>query len=64
MMIVVPTLTQRDQRDKPVVAAVIAGREPALAEDMRQRVDGEGAVIKNHRADEEGPDQHLESGGS
>ena len=61
MMIVVPPLTQRDQRDKPVIAAVVAGRKPALAEDMRQRVDCEGAVIKDHSADEETPNQHLPS---
>ena len=61
MMIVVPPLTQRDQRDKPVIAAVVTGRKAALAEDMRQRVNRESAVIKDHRADEETPNQHLPS---
>ena len=59
MMIVMPPLAQRDQRDKPVIAAVVAGRKAALAEDMRQRVNREGTVIKDHRADKETPNQHL-----
>ena len=63
VMIVVPAFTECDQRHQPIVAAVVVGRETSLAKDVRQRVYGEGSMIKNYRADEEGPNQHLDPGG-
>src|SRR5688572_14815776 len=64
VMIVMPTLTERDQRDKPVIAAVVVGRKPALAENMRQRVNSKSAVIEDHCTDEESANQHLWSRGA
>src|SRR6185295_11192299 len=63
-MIVVPSFAQRDQRHKPVVAAVVVSCETAFAKNVRQRIYSKGAVIKDHGADEESPNQHLESGGT
>jgi hypothetical protein len=59
MMIVVPSLAECDQRDKQVVAAVVLGRETAASEYMRERIHSESAVIEEHCANEESPDQHL-----
>ena len=61
-MIVVPTLAKRNQRDKNIIAAIVVRRKTATPEDMRQRIDSERAVIEEHRADEESPDQHLPPG--
>lgn len=63
-MIVVPSFAERDQRNKPIVPAVIVCGEAAFTKNVCERIDGEGAVIKNDSADEESPDQHLEARGS
>ena len=59
VVIVVPALAERDQREEPVVAARVAGLVALLAEHVRQRVDGVRAVRAQHRRHEEAPDQHL-----
>ena len=61
-MIVVPAFTKREQCDKKIVPAVVLRRKAAAAKDMRQRIDRERAVIEEHGADEESPDQHLPPG--
>jgi len=63
-MIVVPSFSERNHGDKKIVAAIIVGGEAAFTENVRERIDREGAVIEHHGADEERPDQHLESRGS
>ncbi len=63
-MIVVPSFAERDQRHKKIVATIIAGGEAAFAENVRQRIDSEGAVIEHDGADEECPDKHLPTGGA
>ena len=61
-MIVVPTLTERDQRYKKIIPTIIVRRKTAAPKDMRQRIDRESTMIEEHRADEESPDQHLPPG--
>ncbi len=63
-MIVVPSLSERDHRDKKIVAAIVVGAEAALTENMCEGIDREGAVIQHHSADEKRPDQHLEARGA
>ena len=46
MVVVVPALAQGDQRQPEVVAALIDRGIPTPAEEMAERVDGEGAVIQ------------------
>src|SRR5579875_2787478 len=55
MVIVVPPFTQRQQRQEKVVSAIIIRSVAALAEQVTQRVDGKGGVIKQHRADNKTP---------
>ncbi len=47
MVIVVPTFTERDQRQPKVVAAFVRSIEAARAPQVGQRIDGEGAVVEN-----------------
>lgn len=61
-MIVVPALAERNQRDEKIVAAIVVCRKTAAAKDVRQRIDRKRAVIKEHSADEESPNQHLPPG--
>ena len=63
-MVVVPSFSEGDQGDQQTIATIIFGGETPAAKNMRQRVDDERPVIDEHRADEEAPDQHLESGGT
>ena len=58
-MIVVPSFAERDQRDKQIVAAIVVGGEAAFPENVRERINREGAVIEHDGANEECPDQHL-----
>ena len=45
VMIVVPTLTQGDQRQQQVVAAVVARFKALASEDMGEGIDRVSAVI-------------------
>src|SRR5271169_5528552 len=56
-MIVVPAFAEGDESEEPVVFAGVRGGETALAEDVRQRVDGEGAVPQESGAEEEAPEE-------
>src|SRR5688572_20914726 len=44
VMVVVPALAHGEEGDEEVVAAIVGGRVAARADEVRQRVDGEGAV--------------------
>ena len=61
VMVVVPALSQGDQSQQQVVAAVVPGVEALTAEDVGEGIDRVGAVIQQHRGDEEPPHQHLRS---
>ncbi len=63
-MVVVPALAERDQREEPVVAALVPGAVALLAEHVRERVDGVRAVIAGDGGDEEAPHEHLPAGGA
>jgi hypothetical protein len=53
VVIVVPTLAERDGGEEPVVAASVVGLVRPRAEDVREAVVGEGRVVgKNGRPDE------------
>src|ERR1700677_3161648 len=58
-MVVVPSLAQRDDGEPDIVAAGVAGLVALAAEDVRQGVDGVGAVVNGHGGHEEPPYQHL-----
>lgn len=62
MMVVVPSFTERDYCDEEIISAIIYGCETASAEDMREGINRESAVIEEHRADKKSPDQHLPPG--
>jgi hypothetical protein len=59
MVIVVPALTEGQQRQPDVVAAIVLGVITTSSETVRQRVDGDGGMEQHHRGDEKAPDQHL-----
>src|ERR1700689_1393176 len=62
VMIVVPSFAERDHREREAVAAVVVGLVAAAAEDVRQRINGEGAVREHHGRNEKAPDEHLAAG--
>src|SRR4030095_5868599 len=55
VMVVVPPLAERQQRDPPDVARVVPGREPALAPEVRGRVHQPGRVQPDDHAEEDRP---------
>lgn len=55
VVVIVPAFAQSDQCQKPMVSALVGRGETLLPEDMREGINGEGAVIKNHGAEEEAP---------
>src|SRR5687768_9364193 len=59
VVIVVPALAERDEREQPIIAARIARAIALLAEYMREGIDGVRAVIAQDRGDEESPYEHL-----
>ena len=62
MVIVVPSLAERDHREREAVAAVVVGLIPAAPENVRERIDREGAVPEKYGRDEKSPDEHLRAG--
>jgi len=50
MMIVVPAFSEREQGEEPIVAAGIGGFVAARAEEVRERIDGEGIMPQQHGA--------------
>ena len=59
MMIIVPALTEGDQRKDKMVAACIRCVIAAITDLMRQGGDGERHVIQHDGGNHETPDQHL-----
>jgi hypothetical protein len=59
VVVVVPTLAEGDQREQPAILAGVFGRETALAEKVRERIDGEGSVPEQYGAKEEAPSQQY-----
>jgi len=59
VVIVVPTFAEGDQGKQEVVAAVVAGAVGSAAPEVGERVDAEGAVIKERGGDGEADHQHL-----
>src|SRR5262245_50476445 len=59
MVVVVPALAHRDERDEEAVPALVAARVALLAEDVGERVDGEGAVPEHDRAHDEAPEENV-----
>src|SRR5450432_1748504 len=64
MVVVMPSLAQRDDREPHVVAAGIPGLVALAPENVRQRIDGVGSVIDSNGGNEESPHQHLPSVGA
>src|SRR6266852_116996 len=53
MMVVVPAFAERQQCEQPVVLAGVTGSIAARTEEVRERIDGEGVVPQEHRAQAE-----------
>ena len=56
VVVVVPTLAMADQRDQPIVGAVVAGFVIAVPKQMGDRVDGPGPMQHEDGSDRHGPD--------
>ncbi len=59
VMVVVPALAQREERQKPVVLAGVGGLVAAGAEQVRKGIDGEGVVPQEYGAQAERPDEQV-----
>jgi len=57
VMVVVPAFAESHQGEQPVVLAGVGGREAAIAENVRKRIDGECAVPEEDGAQEKAPDE-------
>src|SRR6516165_2330224 len=62
-MIVVPAFTEGDEREHPVILAGVGGIKAAVAENVRERVDGERAVPEQRRAQTETPGEQAPAAG-
>ena len=60
VMVVMPPLSEGDERENEAILTVITRFESSLAHDVRKRVDAECAVIQQGSADTETPREHLE----
>jgi len=63
-MVVMPSLTEGDDREKEAVLAIVARLEASLAENVSERINTEGAVVEERCADAESPGEHLQRAGS
>src|SRR5271170_2353160 len=61
VVVVVPAFAESDQSEEPAVFAGVRGGETAPAEEVRERVDGEGAMPEKDGAQEEAPDQKRQA---
>ena len=59
MVIVVPSLSEGNQGEQPVIAAVVSGWKTSLTDQVSKRIDAEGTVVQQRCADEESPREHL-----
>ena len=57
MMIIVPPVSKREERDEDIVAALVRTCEPARADKMADGVDAVDGVVNEHGADKEAPRQ-------
>ena len=64
MVVVVPSLSKGDEGEDEAVLAVVARLESSLADDVREGIDAERAVIQQRCADAEAPCEHLKRVGS
>src|SRR3712207_1259176 len=62
VVVVVPRLAERQRRQPGEVARLVGGAEPAPAEEVAQRVDGEGDVVEQEDAHEAAPEQRGQRG--
>ena len=56
-----PAFTKCDDSKQKAVFAVISRFKARAANEMRKRIDAEGAVIQERGANAESPDKHLHS---
>src|ERR1700680_562835 len=61
MVIVMPALTEGEQRYPPVVAGIVASAEPPPAPHVGHRVDGPGGVEPEYQADTHAPQQEWKT---
>src|SRR5882762_6748698 len=61
MMVVVPAFAERQQGEQPVVLAGVTGFIAPRAEEVRERIDGEGVMPQQHGAQAEAPDEERPS---
>src|SRR5581483_6016207 len=61
VVVVVPGLAEGRQREPGEVARVVAGGEAATAEEVAERVDGEGGVVEQEDAHRSSPEQAGET---
>ena len=59
VVVVVPALAERDEREERIVAAVVVRVVAAPSPAMRERVDRDGGVEQHDGRHEEAPDEHL-----
>ena len=59
-MIVVPAFSEGDDSEPEAVLAIVAGYKAGLADDVSKRIDKEGSVVQQGRADTEAPHKHLQ----
>ena len=61
MMVVVPALTESDESEPKVIAALVSRFIAFIAEQVGQGVDARGAVKQDRRAQYKSPDEQLPS---
>lgn len=59
-----PSFTEGDDGEEKGVATVITGFVATFPPDMCERINEQGSVKQDGRADEEGPDEELSGGDS
>jgi len=61
VVVVVPPFAECDESEKPIVLAGVGCREAPLAENVRERIDGESAVPEERGAEEETPGKQRQT---
>src|SRR5579864_4413178 len=61
VVIVVPALTESEQRHPPVIAGIVASPEPPSAPHMSHGVDSPGGVKPKYQADAHAPEQEWKT---
>ena len=60
VVVIMPSFTERDDREQEAVPAIVSGVIARLSPDMCHGVDATGAVEEKDGADKSTPDEHLE----